>query len=120
MDDEELEHRLNLSKDTLIQEHNLPQITQVRSTQEQIHYNRKKDSFEKKANEKTVDESEDHIEDNHNPVLGKDDVGSIPIEPAFLLVYEAADTGQIMRIQTLGSPTQVSAVGKQFMANTTQ
>ena len=121
MDDEELGHRLNLFKDTLIQEHNLPQITQVR-------WDRHRNKFittvreiaEKKAGKETNDESEDHIEDNHYPVVGKDDVGSIPIEPAFLLVYTAADNGQIMRTQILGSPTQVSAAGKQFMANTTQ
>lgn len=52
-----------------------------------------------------------------NPVVGQDDVGNIPVESAFLLVYAADGDGQIMRTQTLGSPTQVSTSGKQFMAN---
>ena len=47
-------------------------------------------------------------------------MGNIPVEPAFLLVYAAAGNGQIMKIQTLGSPTQVSASGKEFMADMSQ
>lgn len=50
-------------------------------------------------------------------VVEKNDVGNIPVDSAFLLVYAANDNGQIMRIQTLGSPIQVSAAGKQFMAD---
>lgn len=57
---------------------------------------------------------------NDDPVIGKDDVGYIPVESAFLLVYAADGNGQIMRIQTLSSPTQVSASGKQFMADNSQ
>ena len=72
----------------------------------------------------TVDEAEEkpvnHIDDNWEPVVGKDDVGNIPVEPAFLLVYAAADGGQIIKSQTLSSPTQVSASGKQFMADLSQ
>ena len=52
-----------------------------------------------------------------NPVVGLDDVGNIPVESAFLLVYAADGDGQIMKTQTLDSHTQVSASGKQFMAN---
>ena len=72
----------------------------------------------------TVDEAEEkpvnHIDDNRDPVVGKDDVGNIPVEPAFPLVYAAADGGQIIKSQTLSSPTQVSASGKQFMADLSQ
>lgn len=42
------------------------------------------------------------------------------MEPAFLLVYAAAGNGQIMKVQTLGSPTQVSASGKEFMVDMSQ
>ena len=54
------------------------------------------------------------------PVVGKDDVGNIPADSAFLLVYAADGNGQILKIQTLDSPTQVSAAGKQFMADNSQ
>ncbi len=52
-----------------------------------------------------------------NPVVGQDDVGNVPVESAFLLVYAANGNGQIMKTKVLGSPTQVSASGKQFMAD---
>lgn len=54
------------------------------------------------------------------PVVGKDDVGNIPADSAFLLVYAADGNGQILKIQTLDSPTQISAAGKQFMADNSQ
>lgn len=54
------------------------------------------------------------------PVVGQDDVGNIPVDSAFLLVYAAEGNGQIIKIQTLGSPVQVSAAGKQFMADNSQ
>ena len=50
-------------------------------------------------------------------VVGQDDVGNIPVESAFLLVYAADGDGQIMKIQTLSSPTQIFTSGKQFMAD---
>lgn len=42
-------------------------------------------------------------------------MGNIPIESAFLLVYAAEGNGQIICIQYLGAPQQVSAARKQFM-----
>lgn len=121
MDDAELKHRLNEFKDTLIAEHGLPSITQAR-------WDRHRDKFikavreiaAKQAEKESDDESEDHIGNDYMPVVGQYDVGNIPIEPAFLLVYAAAGDGQIMRIQTLGSPVQVSASGKEFMADMSQ
>lgn len=50
-------------------------------------------------------------------VVGQDDVGNIPVESAFLLVYAADGNGQIMKIQSLDSPTQIFTSGKQFMAD---
>lgn len=50
-------------------------------------------------------------------VVGQNDVGNIPVEPAFLLVYAADGNGQIIKTRTLGSPTQIVASGKQFMAD---
>lgn len=54
--------------------------------------------------------------DNKKATL-KDDVGNIPVESAFLLVYAADGDGQIIKMQTLGSPTQIFASGKTFMAD---
>ena len=115
-DEEELKHRLNEFKDTLIQEHQLPTITQAR-------WERHRDKFirtvreiaEKHTGEEDAGELEDHI-----PVIGQDDVGRIPVEPAFLLVYAAEGNGQIIRVQSLGVPTQISVDGRQFMADMSQ
>ncbi len=57
---------------------------------------------------------------SNNTTVGKDDVGNIPVDSSFLLVYAAAGDGQIIRSQTLDSPVQVSTNGKQFMADKTQ
>lgn len=59
-------------------------------------------------------------DNNEKTVVGKDDVRNIPVDSAFLLVYAAADNGQILKIQTLGSPVQISTAGKQFMAESSQ
>ncbi len=50
-------------------------------------------------------------------VVGQDDVGNIPVESAFLLVYAADGDGRIIKTQTLSSPTQISTSGKQFMTD---
>lgn len=113
MDDAELKHRLNELKDTLILEHGLSTISQAR-------WERHRDKFistvreiaASATKENAPDESNDHI-----PTVGQADVGNIPLEPAFLLVYAAAGNGQILKSQTLSAPPQVSADGKQFMAD---
>lgn len=51
------------------------------------------------------------------PIIGQDDVGNIPVESAFLLVYAADGDGQIIKIQTLDSPTQIFTSGKKFMSD---
>lgn len=57
---------------------------------------------------------------SETPIVGKDDVGNIPVDSAFLLVYAAEGDGRIIKLQTLSSPTQVSTSGKQFMADDSQ
>lgn len=54
---------------------------------------------------------------SNNSVVGQDNLGNIPVDSAFLLVYAADGDGQILKIQTLSSPTQVFTSGKQFMAD---
>ena len=62
---------------------------------------------------------DEHIEnlEGAKSAVGQNDVGYIPVDSAFLLVYAADGNGQIIKLQTLGSPVQVSASGKQFMAD---
>jgi len=55
--------------------------------------------------------------ENDKSVVGQDDVGNIPVDSAFLLVYAADGDGQIIKTQTLSSPAQISTSGKQFMAD---
>ena len=55
--------------------------------------------------------------ERNRSVVGQDDVGMVPVESAFLLVYAADGDGQIIKIQTLGSPAQIFTSGKQFMAD---
>ena len=51
------------------------------------------------------------------PTVGKDDVGNIPVDSAFLLVYAADGDGEILKTETLSSPTMITTSGKQFMAD---
>lgn len=76
------------------------------------------DTIEKRSSE--PDENGDDGESEkipNTPIIGQYDVGNIPTDSAFLLVYAASDNGQIMRIQTLGSPVQIITAGKQFQAD---
>ena len=57
------------------------------------------------------------FQEEDTAVVGKDDVGSVPVESAFLLVYVADGDGQIIKLQTLSSPTQIIVSGKQVMAD---
>lgn len=55
--------------------------------------------------------------EKNKPIIGQDDVENIPVDSAFLLVYAADGDGQILKIQTLESPAQVTTSGKQFAAD---
>lgn len=111
-DEAELKHRLNELKDTLLEEHSLPGISQAR-------WERTRDRFIKAMTEIAARETTEQTESDSTYVAieAKDDVGRIPVDSAFLLVYAAAYDSQIMRIQVLGSPVQISVAGKQIMAD---
>lgn len=112
-DDSELKHRLNELKDTLMKEHSLPAISQIR-------WERHRDKFINAVREIAATMPQDNAPDEltaHMPTVGQNDVGNIPVEPAFLLVYASAGNGQILMSQTLFAPPQISADGKQFMAD---
>lgn len=115
--DDELKNQLNVFKEILVKEHNLQTIPPIRweshrnkfiNTVREISERKKKE-----AEESAVEKSEDHL-----PVVGQDDVGSIPVEPAFLLVYAAAGDGRIMRISDInGAPPIISITGRKIMAD---
>lgn len=114
---DELKNQLNGFKEILVKEHNLQTIPSIRwenhrnkfiNTVREISERKKKE-----AEESAVEKSEDHL-----PVVGQDDVGSIPVEPAFLLVYAAAGDGRIMRISDInGAPPIISITGRKIMAD---
>lgn len=62
---------------------------------------------------------EEEIKDNrqYTPTVGVYNVGNIPLETAFLLVYSSVGSGQIVKIEELGLPPKIFVDGKQFMAD---
>jgi len=114
--DDELKHRLNELKDYLVLEHNLKPVSQT-------NWERYRDGFiqsvrniaDKKINdvESTEIETEDYL-----PVVGEDDVGYIPVDSAFLLVYAAEYGGFIRRISDIDGAVPFFVVeGKRFMSD---
>lgn len=55
--------------------------------------------------------------ESNKTVIGQNDVGNIPVESAFLLVYAADGDGQILKLRTINSPTLIFTSGKRFMAD---
>lgn len=115
--EEELKHRLNELKDKLVSEHNLQTIPPIRWESHRDKFiNTVREISERKKKE--AEESADEKSEDHLPVVGQDDVGSIPVEPAFLLVYAAAGDGRIMRISDInGARPIISITGRKIMAD---
>lgn len=117
-DNRTLKYRLAEFKDELIKEFELRPMSEAT-------WERHRDKFldrianitEKRAEECKRAEEE---EQQYAPVVGQEDVGRIPVDSAFLLVYAAEGNGQIFKLATLGSSVQVLADGKQFMADNSQ
>ena len=121
-DKDELKHRLGELKDTLIAEYSLPSFSGTR-------WERRRDSFIQKVQEISQKVSEcdpsDRVEaaqnrnssaKNHATPYGKVP-DSIPVDPAFLLVYAAESDGRILMVNSISSGITISAGGKQFMKN---
>lgn len=64
-----------------------------------------------------TNEDIDKLFRDEKSVIGQDNVGNIPVDSAFLLVYAADGDGQIIKTQTLSSPAQIFTSGKKFMAD---
>lgn len=59
-----------------------------------------------------TNEDIDKLFRDEKSVIGQDNVGNIPVDSAFLLVYAADGDGQIIKTQTLSSPAQIFTSGK--------
>lgn len=116
-DEAELKHRLNEFKDTLVAEHSLPAISQARWERHRDKFIESVLNLASKQNGEEIDSSVGEGTQQYVATVGIKNPSSIPLEPAFLLVYAASDGGRILRTSTLGSPPQVSTAGKQFMAD---
>jgi len=111
-----LNFRLGELKDILSEEFGLRHMSSAV-------WDRKRDEFLEKIDAITIQKAHDGEQEetlNTEPVVGQNDVGHIPVEPAFLLVYASVSDGRIIRTVTLGNPPQISAGGKQFMSENTQ
>lgn len=113
-DEEELKHRLNEFKDTLIAEHGLSNMTSARW--ERIR-NRFIESVQEIRNATTTEEAKSIDGVEYQPLSTADAPipSNIPVESALLLVYAACANGQIVRVQTMGTPPLISTAGKEFM-----
>lgn len=113
-DEEELKHRLNEFKDTLIAEHGLSNMTSARW--ERIR-NRFIESVQEIRNATTNEETKSIDGVEYQPLSTADAPipSNIPIESALLLVYAACADGQIVRVQTMGTHPLISTAGKEFM-----
>lgn len=113
----ELKHRLGELKDSLCEEFKLPTISATK-------WERYRDGFLGKIQSDVNKESvqEENLDDSHSyiPIVENYNNETVSVETAFLLVYAAAGNGQIFRLSTLGAPVQVSADGKQFLADNSQ
>ena len=115
--DDELKNQLNVFKEILVEEHNL-------QTKPQIRWETHRDKFINTVREisgrkkKETEESADEKSEDHLPIVGQDEVGFIPVEPSFLLVYAAAGDGRIMRISDInGAPPYNTVTGRKFMVD---
>lgn len=115
--DDELKNQLNVFKEMLVEEHNLQTIPQIRWDSHRDRFINTVREISKRK-KKEVEEPADEKSEDHLPFVGQDDVGLIPVEPAFLLVYAAAGDGRIMRISDInGAPPYITVTGRKFMAD---
>lgn len=113
-DEEELKHRLNEFKDTIISEHGLSNMTLARWERTR---NRFIASVQEIRNTTTTAEVKSMNDVDYQPLSTADAPipSNIPVESALLLVYAACADGQIIRVQTMGTNPLISTAGKEFM-----
>ena len=113
-----LKYRLGEFKDELTKEINQRPMSEATSERQRDGFLDRISTITEARTRECKDTEE--LNQHYTPTVGQDDVGSIPVESAFLLVYAAQGNGQIFRLATLGSAVQVSADGKQFMADSSR
>ena len=124
LDDEDrdtLNFRLGELKDKIVEEFGLRPLSSAL-------WERKRNEFldrvsaitTQKVEETATESNAGKVTGTNTTAVGIDDVGNIPVDSAFLVVYAAEGNGQIIKMQTLGSPVQISADGRQFMADESQ
>lgn len=115
--DDELKNQLNGFKEILVKEHNLQTIPSIRWENHRNKFiNTVREISERKKKE--AEESADEKSEDHLPIVGQNEVGFIPVEPSFLLVYAADGDGRIMRISDInGAPPYITVTGRKFMAD---
>lgn len=113
----ELKHRLGELKDNLCEEFKL-------STMSATKWERYRDGFlgkiQSDVSKESIQEEKSDDSQLYIPTVENYNNETVSVETAFLLVYAAAGDGRILRLATLGAPVQVSAAGKQFMADNSQ
>lgn len=111
-----LNYRLEELKNNLNHEFKLRDMSHAVWERKRNEFLKRIHDIKEKRNEEESEINDDKEE--HQPVIGLQDVGKIPVEPAFLLVYAAAADGVIMRIDVDGVPPYITVQGnKKFMAD---
>ena len=106
-DDDELNHRLNEFKDTIISEHHLPNISQARWDREKTNFIKVVRNIAERTKEETA-ELIDNKEEEYKSIEEEDNVGYIPVDSAFLLVYASEYGGYITKISDIdGAPPYI-------------
>lgn len=113
----ELKHRLGELKDNLCEEFKLSPMSATK-------WERYRDGFlgkiQSDVSKERIQEEKSDDSQLYIPIVENYNNETVSVETAFLLVYAAAGDGRILRLATLGAPVQVSAAGKQFMADNSQ
>lgn len=118
-DEEELKHRLNELKDTLLNEYSLQSITASR-------WERHRKTFIDKVRIIAKEHATKNLGiDSHDTqyILGNIVDTKMPdnvsVESAFLVVYAASVDGQIIKTNVMGSGTIINTAGKGFIKDST-
>lgn len=100
----EFKDKLNQLYDKIIKEFEL-------TKKAGIIWEQKRDSFIREVQQ---------ISENNKNTVSDEDIKRLTLDSKLLLVYAASEDGRIIKMNMLGSPTQISTAGKQFMADNSQ
>ena len=119
--DESLKFRLGELKTNLIKEFGLRPINDFLWEKKRNEFLEKVSEItQKRSDESEIEEELLDLPEKSNPVVGKNDVGYIPVESVFLLVYAADGNGHINRVQSVDSSVKISTNEYQFLTDDSQ